>query len=153
MDTVQDFEDILSIMHKHEVKYLIIGGLAFIYHAKPRYTKAIDIWGESTAANIERANAALQEFGSPYIPEFGKENEVVQIGVPPNRIDLLQNIEGVVFADAWAKREQGPYGKVTANWIDIDSLISAKGSIDVPRHQQDVKELLKVKEMKREKKG
>ena len=153
MDTVQDFEDILSIMHKHEVKYLIIGGLAFIYHAKPRYTKDIDIWAESTAANIERANAALQEFGSPYILEFGKENEVVQIGVPPNRIDLLQNIEGVVFADAWAKREQGPYGKVAANWIDIDSLISAKGSIDVPRHQQDVKELLKVKEMKREKKG
>ena len=44
METVQDFEDILFLLNKHGVKYLIVGGLAFIYHAKPRYTTDIDIW-------------------------------------------------------------------------------------------------------------
>jgi hypothetical protein len=48
MDTVQDFEDILHMLEKHAVRYLIIGGLAFIYHAKPRYTKDLDLWIDPT---------------------------------------------------------------------------------------------------------
>lgn len=44
MDTVRDFEDLLELLGRHRVRYLIIGGLAFIYHAKPRYTKDMDLW-------------------------------------------------------------------------------------------------------------
>jgi len=149
MDTIKDFEDMLSVMHKHGVRYLIVGGMAFIYHAKPRFTKDIDLWVESTSDNIHRANLALAEFGSPHLLDADKKDQVVQIGLPPNRIDLLQFIEGVMFEDAWKKRNLGPYGKVTANWIDIDSLIAVKQLIDVPRHQSDVRYLRKVKEMKK----
>lgn len=136
-------------MHKHEVRYLIVGGLAFIYHAKPPYTKDMGLWVKPGAENTRRANAALAEFGSPFLLEAGRQSEVVQIGVAPNRIDLIQEIEGVAFDEAWERREQGPYGKVRANWIDLDSLIRVKERINVPRHQQDVKVLLKVREMRK----
>ena len=65
MDTVQDFEDILHMLEKHAVRYLIIGGLAFIYHAKPQYTKDLDLWIDPATENVDRANKALAEFGSP----------------------------------------------------------------------------------------
>lgn len=153
MDTVRDFEDILVNMQKYRVRYLVIGGLAFIHHAKPRYTKDIDIWVDPSAENIERVNVALTEFGSPYLLEFGKNDEVVQVGLPPNRIDLIQTVEGISFDTAWEKRDRGPYGRVVANWLDIDSLISVKERIPVPRHQQDVRDLLKVREMRKAKSG
>ena len=54
------------MIEKHAVRYLIIGGLAFIYHAKPRYTKDLDLWIDPTTENVNRANKALAEFGSPY---------------------------------------------------------------------------------------
>ena len=148
MDTVRDFEDMLIAMHKHEVRYLIVGGMAFIFHAKPRFTKDIDLWVEPAAANIHRANLALAEFGSPLLLDAGKKDQVVQVGLPPNRIDLIQSIEGMTFEDAWKKRDRGPYGKVTATWIDLDGLLAIKASIDDPRHQSDARYLLKVREMR-----
>ena len=62
-DKLQDFEDMLSLLHRHDVRYLIIGELAFIYHAKPRYTKDMDLWIDAERENINRANLALAEFG------------------------------------------------------------------------------------------
>ena len=59
MGTVQDFEDLLDLFARFEVRYLIIGGLAFISHAKPRYTKDMDLWLDPAAENIQRANLAL----------------------------------------------------------------------------------------------
>jgi hypothetical protein len=73
---------------------------------------------------------------------------VVQVGVPPNRIDLIQTIEGASFDEVWKKRDCGPYGKIMANWIDIDSLITVKERIDAPRHQSDVRELRMVREIR-----
>jgi hypothetical protein len=64
VDTIHDFEDMLELLDRHRVRYLIIGGLAFIYHAKPRYTKDMDLWLDSEPENVERANIALSEFGS-----------------------------------------------------------------------------------------
>lgn len=77
MDTVQDFEDILYMLEQHAVRYLIIGGLAFIYHAKPRYTKDIDLWIDPAAENVYRANKALTEFGSPHLLEYQNRLEIL----------------------------------------------------------------------------
>ncbi len=149
MDAVRDFADILDALNHHRVRYLIVGGLAFIYHAKPRFTKDLDVWVEPTPENVRRANLALAEFGSPYLMSAGAPNSILQIGLPPNRIALMQTLEGVSFAEAWAKRETAPYGKVPANWIDLDSLIEIKSRLDDPRHQADARDLRKVREMKR----
>ncbi|MDQ1349209.1 MAG: hypothetical protein QG573_2587 [Acidobacteriota bacterium] len=107
MDTVRDFEDILDLFGRHDVHYLIIGGLAFIFHAKPRYTKDIDLWIEPERENVERANRALAAFGSPILLDAENSGEILQLGVAPNRVDLLRDpggSSGIFFADAWRCR-------------------------------------------------
>ncbi|MGE5842677.1 MAG: hypothetical protein ACM335_10385 [Deltaproteobacteria bacterium] len=145
METTQDFEDLLQVLGKHRVRYLIIGGLAFIYHAKPRYTKDMDIWIDPNKDNVKRANMALAEFGSPYLLNPDSDEEILQLGVAPDRIDLLRAIKGVRFSTAWKNRIRGKYGRAGANWIDLDSLLRIKSFIDHPRHQDDVRVLREVR--------
>ncbi len=149
MATIQDFEDMLLLLHKHKTRYLIIGGLAFIYHAKPRYTRDMDLWIGPSAKNIQLANRALAEFSSPMLLSPNELTQILQVGVAPNRIDLLLNVQGVRFETAWKKRIRGHYGRTRANWIDLDSLIRMKRCINNPRHQEDVRVLLEVKRLKR----
>jgi len=142
----------LELLEKHSVRYLIIGGLAFIYHAKPRFTKDMDLWIDPAVDNIRRANRALAEFGSPTLLSENEPNQIVQIGVAPDRIDLLLKVEPLDFDSAWGKRIVGKYGKANANWIDLDSLIEIKRRIDDPRHQEDARVLMQVKELKEKRK-
>lgn len=148
MDTIRDFEDMLTLLDKHQVRYLIIGGLAFVYHAKPRYTKDMDLWLDISEQNISIANQALEEFGSPMLLVVNEPAQVVQIGVAPNRIDLLVDLGGLDFGAAWAKRIVGRYGESPANWIDLDTLIEIKSRIDDPRHQEDARELKEVRRLR-----
>ncbi len=148
MRTVPDFEDILTLFAEHEVRYLIVGGLAFIFHAKPRYTKDIDLWLDSHPANIARVNRALAEFGSPSLIDPDRPDEILQLGVDPNRIDLLRDVVDLDFDEAWATRAEGRYGEAPANWIGLDNLIVIKSRIDHPRHQEDARVLRMVQDRK-----
>jgi hypothetical protein len=145
MDTIPDFEDMLDLLERFEVRYLVIGGMAFIYHAKPRYTKDMDLWIDPDPENVERANRALAEFGSPYLLDPGADDQILQLGVAPSRIDLLRDT-GSDFAYAWARRVRGRYGRAEVSWIDLDSLIGIKSQIDDPRHQDDARILRMVRE-------
>lgn len=151
METIQDFEDLLVLLGKHRVRYLIIGGLAFIYHAKPRYTKDMDLWIDPSRNHVKRANAAIAEFGSPYLLNPDAVEEILQLGVAPDRIDLLRAIKGARFSTAWKNRIRGKYGKASANWIDLNSLMRIKSRIDHPRHQEDVRVLREVRRRLRRK--
>ena len=144
MDTVQDFEDILQLFATHRVRYLIVGGLAFIFHAKPRYTKDIDLWVDPDPDNVRRANRALQDFGSPELMTVDEPNEVLQLGVAPNRIDLLRGVVALEFDKVWPRRIESHYGRAAALWIDLDSLLAIKSAIDHPRHQEDARVLRAV---------
>jgi hypothetical protein len=150
MEAINDFEDMLFLLEKQGVRYLIIGGLAFTYHAKPRFTKDIDLWIDPARDNVKQANEALREFGSPFLLDRTRKKEILQLGIAPNRIDLLLNVEGVRFSTAWKKRIQGQYGKARANWIDLDSLIRIKGRIDTPQHREDARVLREVRKRLRE---
>ena len=150
MDTIHDFEDMLELLDRHRVRYLIIGGLAFIYHAKPRYTKDMDLWLDSEPKNVERANIALSEFGSPQLLDPADRDEILQLGAGPNRIDLLRETVDLEFTEAWDRRIEGTYGRARANWIDLDSLIAIKSSIDHPRHREDVRILRLVRDRRGE---
>jgi hypothetical protein len=146
MDVVQDFQDILELFARHDVRYLIVGGLAFIFHAKPRYTKDIDLWVDPDSENVERANRALEEFGSPSLMTVDDPQEILQLGVAPNRIDILRDTMEFSFAEAWSRRIESHYGSAPANWIDLDSLLAIKSKIDHPRHQEDARVLRAVKD-------
>jgi hypothetical protein len=146
VDAVHDFEDMLELLDRYEVRYLIVGGLAFIYHAKPRYTKDMDLWLDADPENIERVNAALVEFGSPELLNPHNSDEILQLGAGPNRIDLLRKTIDLDFATTWERRIIGRYGRTPANWIDLDSLIAIKSAIDHPRHREDVRILKMVRD-------
>jgi hypothetical protein len=145
VEAIRDFEDMLELLSRHDVRYLVVGGLAFIYHAKPRYTKDMDLWVEFTPENVARANAAIAEFGSPTLLSADRDDEVLQLGIAPDRIDFFLRMGALPFVDAWQRRIEGAYGEVVANWIDLDSLLAIKSAIDAPRHQEDARVLREVK--------
>jgi hypothetical protein len=149
VDAIRDFEDFLELLDRHRVRHLIIGGLAFVYHAKPRFTKDIDIWLDPDPGNLERANGALAEFGSPHLLDLSVEDEILQLGIAPNRIDLLREAAPLAFEDAWPRRVEGTYGRARACWIAIEDLLAIKERIDHPRHQEDARVLRLVLERRR----
>jgi len=148
MDTVEDFEDLLALLEAHSVRYLIVGGLAFIFHAKPRFTKDMDIWVDGGLENVQRVNKALSDFGSPFFLEADKPDEVVQLGIAPNRVDFLVDVGPVQFEQAWKRCVEAPYGRVRAKWIHLDDLEKIKSSIPDPRHQDDARILRDVQARK-----
>jgi plasmid maintenance system antidote protein VapI len=108
----------------------------------------MDLWLDPDPANVERANAALVEFGSPHLLDPADREEVVQLGVAPNRIALLRNPGDLQFDVAWKRRIESQYGRSRAFWIDLDSLIEIKGGIDHPRHQDDARVLRQVRDQR-----
>ena len=146
--SVPDFEDLLLLFDRHRVRALIVGGMAFIYHAKPRYTKDMDLWLDAARDNVRAANRALEEFGSPELLDPDDPREILQVGVEPNRIDLLRHVAGLDFDTAWKRRIRGSYGTAPANWIDLDSLIAIKSAIDHPRHREDARILREVRALR-----
>jgi hypothetical protein len=150
VETVQDFEDLLLLLRQHGARYLIIGGMAFIYHAKPRFTKDMDVWVDPDPDNVGRANRALAAFGSPALLDPANDGEILQIGVAPNRVDILRRAGGLTFADAWEQRVESSYGSATASWIGLDDLIRIKSQIESPRHQEDARILRLVRERRGE---
>jgi hypothetical protein len=149
VDTIKDFEDFLELLERHDVRYVIIGGLAFVYHAKPRFTKDIDVWLDPEPGNLARANAALADFGSPSLLDLSDEDEILQLGVAPNRIDLLREAAPLAFEDAWGRHVEGTYGRARAHWIAIEDLLAIKERIDHPRHREDARVLRQVLERRR----
>lgn len=106
----------------------------------------MDLWIGPGPENLDRTNRALAAFGSPYLLDLDQPDEILQLGVPPNRIDLMRRVEGIEFQEAWNRRIEAPYGEATAYWIDLDGLITIKSRIDDPRHQEDVRVLERVRD-------
>ena len=103
-----DTQQFLVLLHKYEVKYVIVGGEAVIYHGHPRLTGDVDFFYSADCENANALFKALLEFWDNDIPGLSKPDElqtsgyVIQFGVPPNRIDLMNEIEGVAFKKAWS---------------------------------------------------
>ena len=145
-----DTFELFFLLQKHEVRYLIIGGLAVIYYGYTRNTNDADIFFERTSDNVERLFDCLKEFWGRSIPGIEKKEILLEKGVffqfgrEPNRIDLMNSIPGVDFEKAWPKREvqiletEPP---VKLNIISRDELISAKEAAARPIDQADLQYL------------
>jgi hypothetical protein len=125
-----DFEDLLKIFDRCEVRYLVVGGHAVMRYTEPRYTKDLDIWVDASPANALIVFAALAEFGAPLSnlqpDDFAREGFVYQLGMPPARIDILMSIDGVKFSEAWPNRERAKLGSEEAWFIGRGDLIRNK---------------------------
>ena len=125
-----DFEELLNIFNRHEVRYLIVGGHAVMLYTEPRYTKDLDLWVEASAQNAVSVFQSLAEFGAPLSglgpADFASEGFFYQVGLPPVRVDILMSIDGLTFEDAWPNRNQSIFGRVTAWFISRADLIKNK---------------------------
>lgn len=135
MDEYQDFEEFISLLNKHKVEYLIVGGYAVTFHSRPRFTEDLDVWINKTKKNSKRIFEALEEFGygniDIKIDDFTKENLILQLGYKPVRIDILTTIEGVRFSKAYKTKKTALfYGKISANYIDLDNLLINKCTVN-----------------------
>jgi hypothetical protein len=145
-----DFSDLFAELNNGGVRYLLVGGYAVGVHAEPRFTKDLDVWIEPTSDNAARTYAALAMFGAP-LHQFAQTDlerpgMVIQIGLPPNRIDLLTSIDGVTFDEAWGSRSQIQYGPYAVHVIGADHLIQNKRASGRPQDLADVESLEKHRE-------
>lgn len=108
MDLPSDLIDLLAEFDEARVEYLLVGGLALALHGHPRFTKDADVWLRDTPENLQRAVAALRRFGAPNaaIDALGPAAplDVVWMGRPPARIDLMKGVPGGDFEAAWKAR-------------------------------------------------
>jgi hypothetical protein len=140
-----DLKELLRAFNDHGVKYLIVGGYAFGVHAEPRATKDLDIFIRSDEENSKAIFRALAQYGAPLgdltIADF-MDGATFQIGQPPARIDILQQIDGIAFNAAWANRIEGMIeGQIQAPVISRDDLIRNKLATGREQDVLDVKKL------------
>ena len=128
--TIRDFEELFELFERHDVKYVIVGAYAVAFFGKPRYTKDIDVFVEATPENATRLLAALEQFGFGALgmthSDFAEPGQTIQLGMPPTRIALLTQIDGVSFEEAWESRVRAKYGTAAVNFIGRDTLLKNK---------------------------
>jgi hypothetical protein len=138
----QDFIDLLRAFTAAEVRFLIVGAYALALHGRPRATGDLDIWVEPTPANAERVMRALAEFGAPVAEitqdDFARPGVVYQIGVTPGRIDILTELTGLTFAEAWTDKLRRPFGEVDVDFIGRASFIRNKRALGRPKDLGDI---------------
>jgi hypothetical protein len=141
----QDFVEMLSALSGTGTEFLVVGAHALAVHARPRATGDLDIWLHGTPENAERAWRALREFGAPLgqitRDELGVPGLVYQLGVVPNRIDLLTSVTGLDFAGAWSRRSSLKIGELIVPVLGKADLIVNKRAVGRPQDLADVAEL------------
>jgi hypothetical protein len=137
-----DFRDLFAALNGAGARYLVVGGYAVAFHAEPRYTKDLDVWVEPSADNAVRVFAALNEFGAPLgdlsAEDLARPGLIFQIGVPPNRIDIITSIDGVGFTEAWEGRARMNYGGWPIAVIGREALLKNKRATGRPQDLIDV---------------
>jgi hypothetical protein len=141
----QDFREFIQSLNAHDVRYLIIGGYAVALHGHPRYTKDLDVWVDSSEENATRLVAALKEFGFTSLElkpdDFMESGQVIQLGFPPNRIDLVTSADGVEFAECYATRVTVDLDDVPVQFISLDGLKKNKKASGRPQDFADLEAL------------
>jgi hypothetical protein len=145
-----DVQDLLRLLYDHNVRYLVVGAEAVIYHGFPRLTGDADFFFDRAGANCRNLFEALLEFWGGPIPgvesakSLSRDGMIFQFGVAPNRIDLINSISGVCFAEAWRGRVEQPLSlkdKIPVYFIGLAELIKNKEAVGRPKDLEDLKYL------------
>lgn len=132
-----DFREFVQLLNAHSVRYLVVGGYAVAFHGHPRYTKDLDLWIEPTPDNVRRLLAALEECGFGNLgldqQDFLEPDTVVQLGRPPNQIDLLSTLDGISFTESFEQRREVEVDGTDVRFIGLNALRANKRASG--RHQ------------------
>ena len=137
-----DFRDILSAFAAAVVEYLLVGAYALAVHGLPRATGDLDLWVNTAGKTPQRVRRALERFGAALdqltLKDLTQRDVVFQIGVAPRRIDVMTSVDGVDFADAWARRLDTDLEGLTVHVISRDDLVLNKQAAGRPQDLADV---------------
>ena len=147
----EDFQDVLSALLRAGARFLVVGAHAMAAHGVPRATGDLDVWVDPASDNADRVWQALLEFGAPLtalsvskrdleIPE-----QVVQIGLPPQRIDILTGVTGVDFETAWTERIVHRVDSLELPFIGREALLRNKRATGRAKDLADVEILERQK--------
>jgi hypothetical protein len=141
----QDFKEFVKLLIENQVEYLIVGGYAVGIHGHPRYTGDLDIWLNPTHKNADLILECVNTFGfSSYglsKNDFTKEGNIIQLGYPPLRIDLLTQIDGVTFETCFRNRKIVEIDELSVNFIGYQDLLKNKKSSGRLRDLDDLENL------------
>jgi hypothetical protein len=145
MEFQPDFKELLELFNAHRVEYLIVGGYALALHGAPRFTGDLDIFIKIDPDNARKILTALDDFGfgslGLVLKDFIEPDRVIQLGVPPVRIDLITSLTGVSWPEAWAGRKHGLFGNIPVDFLGRPQLITNKRALGRKRDLADLEAL------------
>ena len=141
----QDFLDLLRAFIDGNVRFLIVGAYALAVHGRPRATGDLDVWVDATPENAAKVMAALEQYGAPTdqvsTQDFSRPGIVFQMGLPPVRIDVLTELTGLTFSEAWPTRMRAAFGPLMADVIGREAFIRNKRATGRARDLVDIEAL------------
>ena len=143
----KDLREFVGLLNANGVEYLVVGAFAVAFHGLPRYTADLDLFVRPERENAERIMSVLSEFGfgdlGLDVRDFQSSDRVIQLGVSPNRVDLLTSLSGVTFDEAWSTRSQAELEGIPTQFIGTSALIRNKEATGRARDLGDAEELRK----------
>jgi len=145
METQPDFKGLLKLFNVHNVEYAIIGSYALAFYGAPRYTGDIDLLVKPDKENAQKILNALKDFGFAALDlscdDFSSLGKVVQLGVPPVRIDIVTSITGLTWEQVASNRVSGTYGEMPVYYIGKQEFILNKKAIARHKDLADIEAL------------
>lgn len=142
-----DFRDLLAALLEAGARFLVVGAHAMAVHGVPRATGDLDVWIDADEANGERVWTALLRFGAPVAAvgvrreDLTRADTVIQIGLPPRRIDLLTSITGVGFDEAWPARVTHRVSDLAIPFLGRAELVRNKRALGRAKDLADIEAL------------
>jgi hypothetical protein len=145
MEIDKDFKEFIQLANLNKVEYLVVGGYAVTAYGYNRYTDDIDFWIRSNKENAERIINTLIQFGFGALDiseeDLLKKDYVIQLGFPPNRIDILTGVSGLSFDECWTEKKEFIFDGEKVNFISLHHLKINKQSTGRDKDKLDLNNL------------
>ena len=145
MEIQPDFKELLTLFNASNVEYLIVGGYALAFHGQPRYTGDIDVFVKPDKVNAQRVMSALNAFGfrsdELTSADFEKPDKIVQLGVPPVRVDIITALSGVSWEEAFSGKVAGFYDDLPVFFIGLKQFVLNKKATGRKKDLADIEAL------------
>ena len=145
MEIQEDFREFFALLNAHKVEFIIVGDYALAFHGAPRYTGDIDVYINPTHTNAKQIVNALKDFEFSSldisVEDFQKEDHVIQLGLPPIRIDIITSITGVSWEQADSSKISGKYGDVPVFYISREQYLANKRATGRAKDIADIEAL------------
>ena len=143
-----DLREFIELLNSRKVEFVIVGAHALAWHGLPRYTKDVDFLVSTSSRNAEALASVIEQFGfgstGLCAADFSAEDQVIQLGMEPNRIDILTGISGVGWEEAWSTRIEGEIDGLPVSYLGKETFIKNKLASDRPQDRADVSRLREI---------